>query len=147
MIWFSNQGYLDTTATHRQCNGSIDFIHELPDGKFLLSGVYTTYEGQPAGRILRVHPDGALDTTFNTSIYWGQAVGCHVLADGRVLAAGRFNCHSAPHSIEVVSRWHLTPPLTTYHQCTIPRGFDTLVRPLSHFGQQLRGVRRFFFGG
>ncbi|MBK6755098.1 MAG: T9SS type A sorting domain-containing protein [Flavobacteriales bacterium] len=102
VIWFSNQGYLDTTATHRQCNGSIDFIHELPDGKFLLSGVYTTYEGQPAGRILRVHPDGALDTTFNTSIYWGQAVGCHVLADGRVLAAGRFQLTGDPDTLHLI---------------------------------------------
>ncbi|MBK9273487.1 MAG: T9SS type A sorting domain-containing protein [Flavobacteriales bacterium] len=102
LVWFSNTGYLDTTATHRKCDGSIDFIHPLPDGKFLLSGIFTTYEGQPAGRIFRVHPDGGLDTSFSTTIFWGQAYGCHLLDDGRILAAGRFQISGDPDTLHLI---------------------------------------------
>ncbi|MBK9274656.1 MAG: T9SS type A sorting domain-containing protein [Flavobacteriales bacterium] len=102
LVWFSNTGYLDTTATHRKCDGSIDFIHPLPDGKFLLSGIFTTYEGQPAGRIFRVHPDGGLDTSFSTTIFWGQAYGCHHLDDGRILAAGRFQINGDPDTLHLI---------------------------------------------
>ncbi len=102
LVWFSNTGYLDTTAIHRKCDGSIDFIHPLPDGKFLLSGIFTTYEGQPAGRIFRVHPDGGLDTSFSTTIFWGQAYGCHLLDDGRILAAGRFQISGDPDTLHLI---------------------------------------------
>ena len=65
LIWLSNTRYLDTTKTHRYCDGSIDYFKELPDGKFICSGGLTTYEGQPVNRVFRVQADGALDPTFN----------------------------------------------------------------------------------
>ncbi|MCW5897985.1 MAG: delta-60 repeat domain-containing protein [Flavobacteriales bacterium] len=102
LIWFTNTGQLDTTRTHRKANAAIYKIHQLSDGRFLLSGVLTQYEGTPVGRILRVHPDGELDTTFHTSIYWGQAVGFHELPDGRVLAAGRFLFQNDPDTLHLV---------------------------------------------
>ena len=74
LIWFTNTGYLDTTKTHRYCNGVIYEIEEQADGKFLCSGTCTTYEGQPVSRIFRVHPDGALDTSFDSEVVGGRAV-------------------------------------------------------------------------
>ena len=140
LVWFTNTGYLDTTATHRQCDGSIDFIHALPDGKFLLSGVFTSYEGQPAGRIIRIHPDGALDTSFNTSIHWGQAYGCHVQSDGKILAAGRFQVTGDPdtlHLIRLMPDGTLDPTFnnhlrSAYHSYggLVPWGGITPVPPL-----------------
>ncbi|MBK6629374.1 MAG: T9SS type A sorting domain-containing protein [Flavobacteriales bacterium] len=88
LVWFTNTGYLDTTQTHRTSDNAISSIHQQPDGKFLLSGIFTTYEGQPVGRIFRVHPDGALDTTFQTDFDWGEANAISVLGDGRILASG-----------------------------------------------------------
>jgi uncharacterized delta-60 repeat protein len=104
LIWFTNTGHLDTTRTHRRCGGSsaIYDIEPLADGKFLLSGVLSSYEGSPVGRIFRIHPDGALDTTFQTSIHWGQAVGYHQQADGKVIAAGRFLFQGDPDTLHLV---------------------------------------------
>jgi len=102
LIWFTNTGYLDTTQHHRTCNGSIDKIHPLPDGRFLLSGVFSTYEGQPVGRIIRVEADGALDTTFHTDIVWGQAFDFEVLPDQRVLASGLFQYSGNTDTLHVI---------------------------------------------
>ncbi|MBX2980009.1 MAG: T9SS type A sorting domain-containing protein [Flavobacteriales bacterium] len=102
LVWFTNTGQLDTTRIHRKCNGAVYDIEPLPDGKFLLSGVLSTYEGTPVGRIFRVHADGALDTTFQTTIHWGQAVGYHQQADGKVIAAGRFLFQGDPDTLHLV---------------------------------------------
>jgi uncharacterized delta-60 repeat protein len=94
LIWFSNTGYLDTTRTHRLCNGVIYEIEEQPDGKFLCTGSLTTYEGQPVGWVFRVEEDGTLDQTFNVPLQdLGTANDYHTLTDGRILVGGfcRFN--------------------------------------------------------
>jgi uncharacterized delta-60 repeat protein len=94
LIWFSNTGYLDTTRTHRLCNGVIYEIEEQPDGKFLCAGSLTTYEGQPVGWVFRVEEDGTLDQTFNVPLQdLGTANDYHTLTDGRILVGGfcRFN--------------------------------------------------------
>ena len=89
LIWFSNEGYLDTTRTHRLCNGVIYAIEEQPDGKFLCTGTMTTYEGQPVKTVFRVEGDGTLDPSFNAPLQWyGEARDYHTLPDGRVLVAG-----------------------------------------------------------
>jgi len=89
LIWFSNTGYLDTTRTHRLCNGVIYAIEEQPDGKFLCTGTMTTYEGEPVNTVFRVEADGTLDPTFVAPLQWyGEARDYHTLPDGRILVAG-----------------------------------------------------------
>ncbi len=91
LIWFSNEGYLDTTRIHRNSNGVIFAFEETHEGKFLCTGTMTSYEGQPVSRIFRIHPDGELDTTFHVNIdHWGEAFAFHTLEDGRILAGGVF---------------------------------------------------------
>ncbi len=91
LIWFSNQGYLDTTKTHRQSAGPILRIKEMPNGKFMCSGGGGQVQGRPVSTIFRVQPDGVLDTTFNAPFlqlgfsYWYQP-----LAEGKVMACGYF---------------------------------------------------------
>ncbi|MBK9074014.1 MAG: hypothetical protein IPL77_03385 [Flavobacteriales bacterium] len=102
LVWFSNTGYLDTTRTHRTSDGVIYEIEEQPDGKFLCSGVLTEYEGTAVGRIFRVHPDGALDASFQTDFVWGEANDFHTLADGRILAGGYLRRNGQQDSLCVV---------------------------------------------
>ena len=96
LIWFSNEGYLDTTRIHRQANGPMWNFTSLPDGKFLCSCSCTEYEGQPVGRVFRIHADGSLDTTFQTDINWGWIFAYHPFEDGRVYVGGRFKRAVAP---------------------------------------------------
>jgi hypothetical protein len=37
---------------------------ELPDGKILIGGAFTTYNGVARNRIARIYSDGSLDHTF-----------------------------------------------------------------------------------
>ncbi len=97
LIWFSNQGYLDTTRTHRLCNGVIYAIEEQPDGKFLCTGTMTTYEGQPVRRVFRVEADGTLDPSFVAAVQpLGEARSYYPLPDGRVLIGGSLRLLDSP---------------------------------------------------
>ena len=105
LIWFTNTGYLDTTRVHRQANGPIWGFKELPNGKFICSCSCTQYEGQPVSRLFRVHADGALDTTFQTGVNWGNNFAYHPLPDGRVYAGGRYKRANAPNDTLFLARF------------------------------------------
>ncbi len=103
-IWMTNTGYLDTTRVHRKGNGYIGVITELPDGKFIVScGQCTVQDNLPVNKIFRLHPDGALDTTFQSPIEWGAARSITALDDGRFLVSGLFGAPSIyPDSLHFV---------------------------------------------
>ncbi|HTX21479.1 MAG TPA: protein kinase [Candidatus Aquilonibacter sp.] len=62
------------------------------DGKILLAGLFTKFDGTPVGRLVRLNPDGTLDTTFDTGTGANDAIiKLAVLPDGKVLAAGDFS--------------------------------------------------------
>jgi hypothetical protein len=96
LIWFSNEGYLDTTRIHRQSNGRMFEFEAFPEGsvaevegKFLCSTQGTQYEGQPVGKVFRIHPDGSLDTAYQSQLSnfgWVQVI--HPFPDGSALLGG-----------------------------------------------------------
>jgi len=66
-----------------------------PDGKAIMGGFFTTYNGVARSRIARLNLDGSLDTSFDpgTGISGGADPGVLALAvqpDGKVLVAGDF---------------------------------------------------------
>ena len=74
LCWFSNTGYLDTTKTHRQCAGSLDFFRELPDGKFIGSlgnpPNTASWQGTATGsNVIRFNDDGQWDSTFQANVW------------------------------------------------------------------------------
>ena len=105
LIWFTNTGHLDTTKTHRTGNGAIYEIEQQPDGKFLCSGTGTVYDGQPVRTIFRLHPDGALDTTFDSHMTWGDADAFLPLPDGRAYMVGICRREGAPDDTIRVARF------------------------------------------
>jgi uncharacterized delta-60 repeat protein len=113
LIWFTNNGHLDTTKTHRYCNGVIYEIEQQPDGKFLCSGTCSTYEGQPVRRVFRVHADGALDTSFDSEVVGGTVFTFLPLADGRFYTAGRISRANALEDTMQVARFLPTGALDT----------------------------------
>ena len=61
------------------------------DGKVLLAGDFTMFNGIPCGRVARLHSDGRLDTAFNTSEEANLAVRSIVaVPGGKVLIGGDF---------------------------------------------------------
>lgn len=95
-------GILDSTFQWRKTDNIIWTIQPTSQGRFLLSGVYNTYEGQPAGRILRIWPDGSLDSTFHTDIIKGYATCLVEQPNGRILAGGQFVFPNDPDTMHLI---------------------------------------------
>lgn len=89
LVWISNTGWLDTTRIHRKANGVLASIYQLPDGRFLTSGGGGVYDNHAVGGIIRIHPDGTVDTTFQSpALTWGYGNSFHPLPNGKTIVGG-----------------------------------------------------------
>ncbi|HKI71408.1 MAG TPA: delta-60 repeat domain-containing protein [Verrucomicrobiae bacterium] len=62
------------------------------DGKLLLGGQFTSFNGVPRGPVARLNVDGSVDTNFSASVTAGEPT-IHSVAvqpDGKVLVGGMF---------------------------------------------------------
>ena len=102
LIWFTADGYLDTTRAPRMGDGHIAALEQLPGGGFICSGAMSQYEGHPTSYVFRTYADGRLDTTFYTGVDWGIPYNFLPLADGRCYAAGRFKLENTTDTLFLV---------------------------------------------
>ncbi|MBI3518275.1 MAG: T9SS type A sorting domain-containing protein [Bacteroidetes bacterium] len=66
-------------------------IEVQPDGKIILLGEFTTWNGATANRIVRLNADGSVDNTFNSGTGFSSYVIASALQpNGKVLAGGNF---------------------------------------------------------
>ncbi len=65
-----------------------------PDGKILISGVFTIVEGTGRNSIARLNPDGTLDTTFNPPVFGALTnnliTSIKLQPDGKIIVVGQF---------------------------------------------------------
>lgn len=63
-----------------------------PDGKILVGGFFSTFNGVSTGRIIRLNADGTRDNTFSIGTGFNNGVYSLLLqSDGRILVAGSFS--------------------------------------------------------
>ncbi len=64
-------------------NGEVTAMIYVPDnsGDVYVAGNFTTYNGQPVGRVVRLKPDGTLDDRFHVTSIMGSGVTALALAD------------------------------------------------------------------
>jgi len=87
---FNNDGSLDTTFNvGTGANNTIEAVAIQPDGKILIGGNFSNYNGVSKLRIARLNADGSLDTSFNCTI-GGAVYSISLQNDGKVLLAGTF---------------------------------------------------------
>jgi len=76
-------------------DGEVTWVARQADGKILLTGWFTSVQGERRDRIARLHSNGALDAEFAPSLQGGNPspVIWHAVAqpDRKVLIAGSFN--------------------------------------------------------
>jgi uncharacterized delta-60 repeat protein/prepilin-type N-terminal cleavage/methylation domain-containing protein len=73
-------------------NSSISEVQEQSDGKILIGGSLTSYNGTEVGRIARINADGSLDTSFNPGSGFNEAITTLALqSDGKILVGGTFS--------------------------------------------------------
>ncbi|MEO8770891.1 MAG: T9SS type A sorting domain-containing protein [Ferruginibacter sp.] len=89
----ADQGYNNINGG---ANNAVKTIIIQPDGKIIIGGGFTTYNGQPANYLLRINADGSKDATFNTGGSGPNAtVKCIALqADGKLLIGGIFTTYN-----------------------------------------------------
>ena len=92
--WFLQGGLIDvgfTTGTG--ANNGIYGVDIQPDGKILIAGGLTTFNGATVKRIARLNSDGTRDTAFTTNIGTGadyQAQQVKIQPDGKIVLCGGF---------------------------------------------------------
>ncbi len=97
---------------------SVESIAIQPDGKVLIAGSFTTYDGVPRKSIARLNADGSLDASFDPgSGASGAASALALQADGRLLIGGDFTTYDGAARHRVARVFTVAPGVTTSY-CT-----------------------------
>lgn len=96
-------GTLDATFNPGTgANGSISSVIIQPDGKIIIAGNFTAYNGTAINRIARLNDDGSLDATFNPGTGANNIIHTSALQpDGKVLIGGLFTDYDGGHHLTI----------------------------------------------
>jgi uncharacterized delta-60 repeat protein len=105
VVRLNADGSLDPTFTGPTLTGDpfypfVEVVELQPDGAVLIGGSLSACNGMARQGIARLHPDGSLDASFNTSgpdIYQPWAIA--VQGDGRIVIGGGNSYYGAPRKI------------------------------------------------
>ncbi|MGV6830105.1 MAG: T9SS type A sorting domain-containing protein [bacterium] len=97
-------GSLDTTfEVGSGFDDDVEGIALQPDGKLIVVGDFTAYDGATANKVIRLNTDGSVDNTFNSGDGTGQyfpsadttssrdIAAVTLQPDGKILIGGKFN--------------------------------------------------------
>jgi uncharacterized delta-60 repeat protein len=96
IVRLNSDGTLDTAFTANIGTGAdanVNVIAVQSDGKILLGGVFTTFNGTTVNKIVRLNSDGTLDTAFDTNTGTGASDIVFTIAiqsDGKIVVGGAF---------------------------------------------------------
>jgi uncharacterized delta-60 repeat protein len=93
----NTNGTLDTGFTPGTgANDDVNSIAIQSDGKILIGGNFTTYNGSSISRIARLNANGSRDTGFNPGAGVNGIVNAFVVqADGKILIGGAFTTYNS----------------------------------------------------
>ncbi|WP_233553748.1 HYR-like domain-containing protein [Algoriphagus lacus] len=101
-------GSLDTSFNPgTSVNNPVHTIKQMPDGKILIVGDFTTFNGVSRNRIARLNSNGSLDVSFNIGSGANQRVfRIGLQSDGKILIGGGFTSYNGV-SINRIARLNL----------------------------------------
>jgi uncharacterized delta-60 repeat protein len=96
IVRLNSNGSIDTGfSVGTGMNSSLDAITIQSDGKILVGGAFTTYNGTTVNRFARLNTDGTLDTTFTTGTSSGGQVRSIVIQpDNKIVIGGGFTTYN-----------------------------------------------------
>jgi uncharacterized delta-60 repeat protein/gliding motility-associated-like protein len=86
-------GTLDPTfnASGSGFNAQVSSLEVQPDDKIIAGGSFTTYNGAPANRLIRLNEDGSVDASFNIGAGPNSNLRIvHLQPDNKILVSGLF---------------------------------------------------------
>lgn len=94
-VAISNIGSLDLSFIPGTGVSSINSIAIQNDGKIIIGGVFTSYDGTPRNRIARINTNGSLDLTFNPGTGADNDVYVvYLQSDGKIIIGGTFTSYN-----------------------------------------------------
>jgi uncharacterized delta-60 repeat protein len=110
---FSNSQNINTDISF---NPGLGFNSENPDivsgvystalqsnGKIIVGGDFTSFNGVAMNYISRLNSNGSLDTTFNSGIGFDSSVYCiNIQADGKILVGGLFSSYNGTAANKII---------------------------------------------
>jgi uncharacterized delta-60 repeat protein len=108
----------------------VEKIEVQSDGKFIIAGDFTTFNGSARSKITRLNSNGTLDNTFvvGTGFDGVSAVNTCLQTDGKILAVGDFTTYNGTFQ-ERISR--LNTDGTKDTSFNYQKGFDTQVMAMA----------------
>ena len=102
----NGQGIIEASfAGGTGADGLIRCIERLADGKFLIGGQFSHYDGVACAGLARLLADGTLDPSFDTGTGFGAPLDyvdeIQLLGDGSFLIAGRFTSYDGHNTLNV----------------------------------------------
>jgi uncharacterized delta-60 repeat protein len=125
-------GTLDTafdTNTGTGFDNLVDALAIQADGKIVVGGAFTTFNGTTVGNIARLNTDGTLDTAFNTNTgtgFSGQVTALAIQADQKILVGGAFTVFNGT-TANFIARLNTDGTLDTAFNTNTGTGTDDLV--------------------
>lgn len=112
LVRLNFDGSLDTNyiaALGSNANAAVRALAVQLDGKVLVGGNFTNFNGTAVSRLIRLNTDGSLDTDFATAVSGGNGAveAIAVQPDNRIVVSGQFT------SFNGVTRNHITRLLPT----------------------------------
>jgi len=91
-LTFAQHGNLDSTFDPGTgANNYVATTSIQSDGKIIIAGDFTSYNGTARNRVARLNADGSLDTSFNTGTgVNGQIRSTSIQSDGKIIIGGAF---------------------------------------------------------
>lgn len=107
IVKLNADGTVDTSfqpvgGTANGANGNIETIVVQSDGKIIIGGAFTAFNGFTRNRIARLNSDGSLDPTFNAGLaipdaelgFDGLVTKILLQSDGKILVSGFFQTYN-----------------------------------------------------
>lgn len=98
------------------------------DGKIIVGGSFTSYNGASVNNIVRLNSDGTLDDTFITGTGFDSSVlDIKILSDGKIICGGDFTIYNETTSNRII-RLNIDGSIDTAF--TTSNGFDSVVKTI-----------------
>ncbi|WPO79902.1 T9SS sorting signal type C domain-containing protein [Flavobacterium sp. KACC 22761] len=94
IVRLNNDGQLDPSFNIGEgFDAEVHAMEVQPDGKIILGGKFTTFNGTAANGIIRLMQDGAIDTTFYTGTGFSSGIvyTCKIDPFGNIMVGGSFS--------------------------------------------------------
>jgi uncharacterized delta-60 repeat protein len=130
---FYPNGQVDPSFTLGLCaNNGVTSLAVQPDGKILVAGSFTQYNGVAVNRFVRLLTNGSIDPSMNTNVLANYVIySINIQSDGKVILSGGFDNYKNYEANRVV---RLLPDLEVDISFNIGANANNIIRKIQVLG-------------